>query len=96
MLKIYGYSDDLVEIEGHITDEVDLYDQIATLTFSDGTVAEVRYGDNGVWKINVIEQGSKFNRLETCLVDDGKADYSDVLYMDDDVRVKVAKRLVKP
>lgn len=32
MLKIYGASDDLVEIEGHVTDEIGCYDKNVLLT----------------------------------------------------------------
>ena len=32
MLKIYGASDDLVEIEGHVVDEIDCYDSNVILT----------------------------------------------------------------
>ena len=50
---VYGCSDDLVELDGAISDEFDAYDLHHRLTFDNGAVLVVRYdrdGD-GVWRI---------------------------------------------
>jgi metallophosphoesterase superfamily enzyme len=37
-VKIYGYSDDLIEMEGDLRDEYDSYHKPGYLTFSNGTI----------------------------------------------------------
>ena len=58
-IKIYGASDDLLEIEGDIEEEFnvncreDIY-----LGVSDGTLFHINYDDNGIWRINLLRAGS--------------------------------------
>jgi len=57
MIAVYGYSDDLVEVEGCLTAEFGCYDEgLQYLAFSDGTVLSVDYS-NGLWRINRIVKG---------------------------------------
>jgi hypothetical protein len=58
MIKVYGASDDLIEIEGDIREEFDTYDAENFLTFNDGTVLHVKYDDPGIWKVNRVQNGS--------------------------------------
>lgn len=55
---IYGASDDLLEFDGPIYDEVDCYDAgTQRLTFSTGVVLEVELlpgDDGGIWTITVV------------------------------------------
>jgi len=60
--KVYGSSDDLIEVEGEVRGEVCSYgtddrDQGVLLFFSDGTVLEVKYGklDDAIWGITLHE-----------------------------------------
>ena len=57
-VKVYGASDDLIEIEGDINEEFykssDTYDYIA---FSTGAVLTIKYDDDGIWKIRQIHKG---------------------------------------
>lgn len=59
MLKIYGASDDLVELEGFIRDEVDCYDkpvQIKVGTDDSGLIITMRYGVLGaVWSAELSQ-----------------------------------------
>jgi hypothetical protein len=91
MTKVYGASDDLIEIEGSIKDEIGCYDEIVTIKFSDGTKATIKYCKEhnneiiGVWEIKVIEKGTSFIELQECFDEDAEI-YSDVLVLDDKVR----------
>lgn len=85
MVRAYGMSDDLVEIEGdeYPYDEVGCYDRDVKIWFDDGTVICVGYGkqDLAVWYIEVEEKGSAKSELEIC--EDEDADiYSDIFEID--------------
>lgn len=56
-VRIYGSSDDLVEIEGDIQEEFDSYDQPTYLLFNDGTQIKVEYDDEGMWSTSTIRVG---------------------------------------
>lgn len=84
--RVYGASDDLIEFEGELFGEVGCYgtddrEQGVLLTFSDGTLAEVKYGKGGrgIWEIKVLQKGSLFLRLEIC-DDEDASPYSDELF----------------
>jgi len=103
--KIYGYSDDIVEIEGLINDEHDCYDhkRPIKITVSDGTNATIFY--DGEWKINVKFAGSKYVEKVDSVGDDSKhigvnincTSYSDILIFDDGVEwVKIGSKTYNP
>lgn len=87
MIKIWGASDDLIEIEGDIDEELyynereNTSDDENILAFSDGTVLGIRYGDPGVWRISKRASGSS-----TCEIiqapDNDDNNYSDVATLD--------------
>jgi hypothetical protein len=65
MLKVTGSSDDIVEFEGDLSDE--LYpgnNDENYLAFSDGTVLFVEYDDDGIWRFKTIYKGSLFDKKE--------------------------------
>lgn len=80
MIRIYGYSDDLVEVErdGQFYKEVDAYDVDIRFEFSDNTHIRVGYckPELGIWYIIVEKQGSAEQTLDVCLVQDEDC-YSD-------------------
>ena len=89
MVKVYGCSDDLVEIEGstYKEDEIGCYDRDVLLYFVDGTVIRAHYGKPGlgVWKITVQERGSAPQILTEC--EDEDADiYSDIFEISAEIR----------
>lgn len=89
MVKVYGASDDLVEIEAstYEEDEIGCYNKDVRLFFTDGTVIRVHYGkpDLAVWQIKVEEKGSALQILTEC--EDEDADiYSDIFEIDAEVR----------
>jgi hypothetical protein len=82
--KLYGASDDLIEFDGDISDEVGGGELPRLVVFDDGTVAQVSYGkpQGGIWRVDVITKGPRFDRVDIC--DDEDADpYSDVLHLKD-------------
>lgn len=88
MAKVYGYSDDVVEIEhleGGCT-EVDCYNRDVEIRFEDGTEITIGYGKEGkgIWWIRVDQTGSAFHTLEICDDEEAKI-YSDVLLIDAEV-----------
>ena len=103
MTKIYGASDDLIEIEGDISEEANHYNaKDISIQISDGTIAKITYDKDGNWKIELEVVGKLFNRLIKCVNDEiphtdsdciGTSDYSDVLIMNSGVEwVKIANR----
>jgi len=92
---VYGASDDLIEIEGDVSGEVNYIpdgddekkDSGALLVFSDGTILAVKYGKakGGIWAIETIKKGVLFDRIEEC--DDENADpYSDQSFFKDGLK----------
>ena len=59
-ITIYGASDDLIELEGAIRDEISPCneDEPTRLAFSDGTVLSVAYDADGCWRINRVAVGT--------------------------------------
>jgi len=102
--KIYGASDDLIEIDGAISDEANHYDATRViLKASDGTQARITY--DGEWKIQVEVEGNKYLGLIHSVGDDAKhvfedaigcSPYSDVLVLDEGIEwVKVGRKTYK-
>lgn len=104
--KIYGASDDLLEIEGgSITDEINEIDKPFLLTCSDGTTAVFKYSDDGEWKCEVKQHGSGFIELIKSVGEDGKhsgnaegcSSYSDVLVIREPLAwVRVNRKYYRP
>ena len=91
IVRVFGYSDDLVDIEGssYPEYEIDCFDRDVRLWFDDGTVIRVSYGQAGIWKIKVENQGDAPQKLTVC--EDEDADlYSDVL----DINAEVIRHQV--
>lgn len=56
-ITVYGASDDLIEIDGDLSEEFSAIDQAPDgdlLAFSTGTVLRIRYGSGGVWRITHV------------------------------------------
>lgn len=89
MVKVYGASDDLVEIEGtkYKEDEIGCYEHDVRLRFTDGTVIRVGYPKDGmaVWWIEVEKVGSADHRLKQCFDEDARI-YSDIFEIDAEVK----------
>lgn len=85
-VTIYGYSDDLVEIENsqYKEDEIDCYDKAIRFFFVDGTIISICYVKGGVWKITHEAIGKAWYELTRCEDDDDDA-YSDVFKIDSEI-----------
>ena len=79
-VKIYGCSDDLIEVEGDIREEFSKFEtsleRPVLLGFSDGTVLKVYYGEDGIWHINKEISGTCTVTHEPARDPNGR-DYSD-------------------
>lgn len=88
MIRVYGCSDDLVEIEGskYEQNEIDCYDKDVRITFKDGTVIRIGYGKpgRGIWYVRVEKKGTARQRLTVC-EDEHSGIYSDLFSIDADV-----------
>lgn len=70
---IFGASDDLIEIEGHLREEFGGYisdDEKLYIACSDGTLLSVSY--DGEWKFHVDRQGALFEKIIPGVGEDGK------------------------
>lgn len=87
IVKISGHSDDLIEVEGAITDELSFYgsENGDLLAFSDGTVLRVIYNDKGIWRITPVAKGSAIYSKDENPEDDDRR-YSDIVTLDGDIQ----------
>lgn len=88
MVKVYGASDDLVEIDGsnYKDDEIDCYDKNVRIWFKDGTIILISYGkkDLAVWNITIEQIGNAKFDLQIC-EDENANIYSDIFEIDSDI-----------
>lgn len=89
MLKVYGYSDDLVEIEGaeYPNDEIDCFEHDVRVKFKDGTSIRIGYNkpNLAVWWIQVENRGTATQSLTECF-DPDATPYSDVFTIDSEIQ----------
>lgn len=79
VIKISGASDDLVEIDGDISEEFTYNDdEPHYLGFSDGTVLKIFYDETGLWKIVQINKGESDFDFEFIATNSDSDDYSDI------------------
>ena len=87
-VRVYGMSDDLVEIENscYSEDEINCYNHDVKIKFDDGTVIRIGYPkqDAAVWWIKVEEQGKVEHTLTICNDEDAEI-YSDVFEIECEV-----------
>lgn len=79
-VKVYGHSDDCIEVEGDIIAEFS--EDEACLAFSDGTVLHVEYTNAGLWRINrAVEGTASYSKFEA--TDPDSEQYSDMVTLGD-------------
>lgn len=74
-VRVYGSSDDLVEVEGDVSEEFTYgadTDEGMYLGFSDGTVLGVTYDRDGVWRINRLIAGLGSYTKSEAISDEGR------------------------
>ena len=76
--ELYGASDDLIELEGDISEELSGGEKERLLFFSDGTILTIKYGKEhlAVWAITLLKQGDLFKSITYCTDEDAER-YSD-------------------
>lgn len=88
MVKIYGCSDDLVEIEGseYYENEIGCYNSKVKIWFKDGTVVLIGYPkiDLAVWWISIVQAGTGVFLIRYCNDEDADI-YSDVFEIDSEI-----------
>lgn len=61
-ITIYGASDDIVVVEGDLLEEFSFYSQddeeTRLIGISDGTLLRVRYDEDGIWRLTLVNQGT--------------------------------------
>lgn len=83
---ITGASDDLIEVDGDISEEFNVLGNAAEgtiLGFSNGTVLRVRFDDDGMWRITPLWHAG--NVKIDHATDDNEGAYSDVATIDEPV-----------
>lgn len=89
MIKVYGQSDDLVEIEGsnYREDEIGCYDSEVRICFTDETIIRVGYSkpETAIWYIIVENQGTAEQQLIVCEDEDAEI-YSDIFEIDAEIQ----------
>jgi len=99
--KIYGASDDLIEIEGAINDEANCYDDVKSISVSDGTKGKIWYNNDGNWQISISKTGTNYLGTIPAVGDDkehtdkdavGCSSYSDVGVWFDIDWIKIGRR----
>ena len=89
MVKVYGASDDLVEIENsqYKEDEIGCYDHDVRIRFLDGTVIRVGYPKDGlaIWWVEIEKQGTAEHNLTICDDEDARI-YSDIFEIDSEIK----------
>ena len=89
MVKVYGASDDLVEIENskYKEDEIGCYDHDVRIRFFDGTVIRVGYPKDGlaIWWVEIEKQGTADQKLTICDDEDARI-YSDIFEIDSEIK----------
>lgn len=83
MIKVSGYSDDIILFEGDIDDEIGSYDQVKYIGFSDGTLLKGYYGNGGIWNFDVLHEGSSY---QSKVQGSEEEDTNDIVYLGDGVR----------
>lgn len=89
MVKVYGASDDLCEIEGSAYKEYEIgcYESDVRIRFVDGTIIRVGYPkqDAAIWWIEIEKQGTAAHTLTVCDNEDTMP-YSDIFEIDAEIK----------
>jgi len=77
-ITIRGYSDDLIEVDGDLTEEFNFRDEgTVHIVVADGTVLTIEYGTLGIWRIEHLVAGTATVTIDKNPPDDTDR-YSDV------------------
>ena len=76
-ITVSGSSDDLIEVDGNISQEFGAYESGRYLGFSNGVILRVMYDDNGIWRVTPIAGRDKVS-IVYCSADTDDGACSDV------------------
>ncbi|WP_326564540.1 hypothetical protein [Micromonospora peucetia] len=80
MITIYGASDDLIEIDGDISEEFTLHNDAPEvgdlLAISDGTILRIAFTPHGIWRIMPLVRGPGLLTIEQA-AEGEESNYSD-------------------
>jgi hypothetical protein len=76
-IQVTGHSDDLIEIDGAISEEWAADADGNLLAFSDGTVLQIVYSKDGIWRITLVAQGSAQVQIVQCPAVNDDREYTD-------------------
>ena len=81
---VTGASDDIIQVNGEIIEEFNSYDcKDGNLAFSDGTLLDVEYDDDGIWRFKLIYKGILFiKKIEGSVGEDT----NDEIYFDEGLK----------
>ena len=82
-VTVSGASDDLVEVDGDLSEEFG-GDEV-TLVFGDGTHPLVRYAEDGCWRVSLVKQGTATYRHVFTATDSDSDNYSDRAELEGDL-----------
>lgn len=88
--KIYGYSDDTICVEGDLDEDFSVFFYPTGKLFcSDGTEMDYRYDDDGLWRFDIVNQGTLFLKKIEGKVEDDEGDT--VLFKDGLKKVSIKR-----
>ena len=89
---MYGCSDDLVEFEGNIRDEIGSWGDCQIVVFSNGLIAKIKYAPNqkAIWEIEIVNSVGKYEikhigEDDTEEIEGFEVSYSDCLIIDEKI-----------
>jgi hypothetical protein len=104
--RIYGASDDLLEIDGALIEDEVNESMPYKIKCSDGTEAIFEYNTEGIWECKNLIEGRQFMRVVKSLGDEvehtdlsaiGCSSYSDVLLVREPLAwIKINKKYFRP
>ena len=91
-VKIYGASDDLIEMDGSLQGEWGVNcDTVNHVALSDGSMLKITYDSEGIWRIDCCKCGDAFGEIRVCEPADDE--YSDVASFSDEIEWAIVGRL---
>lgn len=84
-VTVYGRSDDLVEVDGDLSEEFGGGEAGTTLVFGDGTHLLVKYADDGCWRIERTKTGTATCTKVFTATDSDSKEYSDRVELEGDL-----------
>lgn len=84
MTTVTGASDDLIEIDGDISEEFNSYDcNDGRMALSDGTLLKVEYDEDGLWRFKVLHKGNLYDHKDEGSVGE---DTNDVVHFKEGIK----------